>query len=235
MPTSQSSPAPAGIFAAPSFVARHLDPSKRLSETLVGLVMALTFTLGARYVIEAGPSATKKMLLGILGCNIAWGLIDGAMHVLSCTAERSRKARLLQSTREAANEEDALAILEQELDARLAPLTPPAEITRLGQVVLKRLENIPVERTRPKKEDIFGAFAVFFLVFLSTIPAALPFLVFGDRFLAVRISNLLLLAMLFLVGYRWARVTHGNPWIFGSSMLLVGMIMVGIDVALGGK
>jgi hypothetical protein len=235
MHTAQSSPAPTGIFAAQSFIVRHLDPPKRLSETLVGLIMALTFTLGARWVVEKGPSATTKMLLGILGCNIAWGLIDGAMHVLSCTAERSRKARLLVSTREAANEEDALAIIEEELGARLAPLTPQAELRRLGRVILERLEDIPIERTRPKKEDVYGAMAVFLLVFLATIPALLPFLLFGDRFLAVRVSNLLLLTMLFLVGYRWARITHGNPWIFGSSMLLVGMVMVGIDILLGGK
>jgi hypothetical protein len=40
--------------------------------------------------------------------------------------------------------------------------------------------------------------------------------------------------MLFLVGYRWARVTHNNPWIVGSIMLLVGLVMVAIAMALGG-
>jgi hypothetical protein len=34
--------------------------------------------------------------------------------------------------------------------------------------------------------------------------------------------TLLLLTMLFLVGYRWARATHSNPWIVGSIMLLGG-------------
>ena len=62
----------------------------------------------------------------------------------------------------------------------------------------------------------------------------MPFLVFRDRFLALRVSNFLLLTMLFLVGCRWARVTHSNPWIVGSIMLLVGLVMVAIAIALGG-
>jgi hypothetical protein len=42
------------------------------------------------------------------------------------------------------------------------------------------------------------------------------------------------LAMLYLVGYRWARATHNNPWIVGSILLLVGLVMVAIAMALGG-
>jgi len=51
---------------------------------------------------------------------------------------------------------------------------------------------------------------------------------------ALRVSNLLLLTMLFLVGYLWARATHSNPWIVGSILLLVGLVMVAIAMALGG-
>jgi VIT1/CCC1 family predicted Fe2+/Mn2+ transporter len=85
-----------------------------------------------------------------------------------------------------------------------------------------------------KPEDVYGAIAVFWLVFFSAIPAVVPFLVFSDRFVALRVSNLLLLTMLFLVGYRWARVTHSNPWIVGSILLLAGLVMVAIAMALGG-
>ena len=89
-------------------------------------------------------------------------------------------------------------------------------------------------QTLVKKEDVFGAIVIFWLVFLSTIPAVVPFLVFRDRFVALRVSNLLLLTILFLVGYRGARVTHSNPWIVGSTLLLVGLVMVAIAMALGG-
>jgi len=61
-----------------------------------------------------------------------------------------------------------------------------------------------------------------------------PFMVFHDRFLALRVSNFLLLTMLFLVGYRLARATQSNPWIVGSTLLLGGLAMVAIAIPLGG-
>ncbi len=56
--------------------------------------MALTFTLGAGLIIKGGEAATTRLLLGILGCNIVWGIVDGAMYVINSLLERSRKARL---------------------------------------------------------------------------------------------------------------------------------------------
>jgi hypothetical protein len=47
-------------------------------------------------------------LLGILVCNLAWGVIDGGMYVMTCMFDRGLKARLLLSLQEAANEADAL-------------------------------------------------------------------------------------------------------------------------------
>jgi hypothetical protein len=43
-----------------------------------------------------------------------------------------------------------------------------------------------------------------------------------------------LLTMLFLVGYRWARAPRSNLWVFGSTHMLVGLVMVVIVMALGG-
>jgi VIT1/CCC1 family predicted Fe2+/Mn2+ transporter len=120
------------------------------------------------------------------------------------------------------------------LDHDLEPFTSPQERAQLYPAVLKRLLQLTPQRTRVKKEDVYGAIAVFCLVFLSAIPGVAPFLVLQDRFLALRVSNLLLLTILFLIGYRWARTTHMNPWVVGSVLLLAGLAMVSISMALGG-
>jgi hypothetical protein len=217
-----------------SFVVRYLDPTEILSEVLFGLIMVLTFTLGAGLIVQEGDDATFRMLLGVVSCNVAWGLIDGVMYVLSSLCDRSRKACLIESLKEAASEEDALAMVGSELDHDLEPFTSPQERARLYPAVLKRLLKLTPQRTRVKKEDVYGAIGVFCLVFLSSIPGVAPFLVLQDRFVALRVSNLLLLTILFLVGYRWARATHMNPWIVGSVLLLVALAMVSISMALGG-
>ena len=40
--------------------------------------MVLTFT-GSLSVAEAGRDDVRTMLIGALGCNLAWGIIDGVL------------------------------------------------------------------------------------------------------------------------------------------------------------
>jgi hypothetical protein len=52
--------------------------------------------------------------------------------------------------------------------------------------------------------------------------------------LAARVSNALLLALLFVVGYRFARDTMAYPWLTGLAFLLFGLALVLVTIALGG-
>ena len=51
---------------------RVLDPMERISETLFGLIMALNFTRTLD-VATADSIKVQTMLIGALGCNLAWG------------------------------------------------------------------------------------------------------------------------------------------------------------------
>jgi VIT1/CCC1 family predicted Fe2+/Mn2+ transporter len=69
---------------------------------------------------------------------------------------------------------------------------------------------------------------------LSTVPAAVPFLLIDEPWRALRVSNALLVALLFAVGHRWGSYAHASPWWSGLAFLFAGMAMVGIAIALGG-
>jgi hypothetical protein len=61
-----------------SLVHRYVDPATSLGEILFGLIMTLTFTLGAGIIIEdEGREGARELLIAVIGCNIAWGVIDG--------------------------------------------------------------------------------------------------------------------------------------------------------------
>ena len=72
------------------------------------------------------------------------------------------------------------------------------------------------------------------LVFLTALPAAVPFMLMNDPVRALRVSNGLLVAMLFGVGYFWARETNANRIGTGLAMTVAGLILVGAAMALGG-
>ena len=62
---------------------------ERLSEILFGLIMVLTFTCSFS-VIRAGHEEVREMLIGALGCNLAWGIIDAVFYLMSRLSEQGQ-------------------------------------------------------------------------------------------------------------------------------------------------
>ena len=85
---SVPSPRPARPHLAGPF-RRVLEPIDRTSEILFGLIMVLTFT-GSLSVVGAGREDVRTMLVGALGCNLAWGIIDAVFYLMGCLAEKGR-------------------------------------------------------------------------------------------------------------------------------------------------
>ena len=64
-----------------------LDPISRYAEILFGLLMVLTFT-GGFNALEAGRAEVRDLLIAGIGCNIAWGMIDAIVYLITTLAER---------------------------------------------------------------------------------------------------------------------------------------------------
>src|SRR3954462_8619107 len=77
---------------------RVLEPIERISEVLFGIIMVLTFT-GSLSVAEAGREDVGTMLITALGCNLAWGIIDGIMFLMSRLSEQAHNIRTLVAVR----------------------------------------------------------------------------------------------------------------------------------------
>ena len=217
------------------FATQHLDPGSHMGEALFGLIMTLTFTLGADLVIqEEGREGARQMLIGILGCNLAWGIIDAVLYVLGCAFERGRVQRIGYEVRKAQNPDQARRFVAGELDELLAPLTDPQQRDALYSAIVRRVKT---ESTLPEpltRKDLLGGLESGLIVFSCSIPAVLPFLVFDQPQVALRVSNSILLALLYYLGYRHARHTLVKPWIAGLVFLLAGLFLVVLTILLGG-
>jgi hypothetical protein len=77
---------------------RVLEPISRVSEVLFGLIMVLTFT-GSLSVADAGRDDVRAMLIGALGCNFAWGVIDALLYVMGSDAEKNTGLATLRACR----------------------------------------------------------------------------------------------------------------------------------------
>lgn len=209
---------------------RLLEPVDRISEVLFGLIMALTFTCTLS-VASAGREEVREMLVGALGCNLAWGVVDGVMYILACLTESGQKLSALRASR-IEDPERGLLILSSALPPLIASVMEPAELESIRQ----RLRALPEppQQVRLTRKDLLGAAAVFLLVFLSTFPVAVPFLLVNDARSALRISNAVAIGMLFLGGYAYAHHAGMRRWLLGIGMVLLGSLLVAMTIALGG-
>jgi VIT1/CCC1 family predicted Fe2+/Mn2+ transporter len=208
-----------------------LEPHERVAEVLFGLIMVLTFT-GSLSVAEADRADIRTMLIGALGCNLAWGIIDGVLYLMGCLAEKSRGLMTLRAVRKATDPQKAQGLLADALPAVVASVLQPGELNTMAER-LKELPE-PPERARLRAVDWRGALGVFLLVFLSTLPVVIPFIFMTDARVAMRVSNLIAVAMLFAAGYTFGRITGSRPWVVGISMVILGAVLVALTMALGG-
>src|SRR6188508_2517367 len=93
---------------------RVLDPIDRVSEVLFGLIMVLTFT-GSLSVAEAGRDDVRAMLIGALGCNLAWGIIDAMLYLMGCLAEKGQSLTTYLAVRRATDPQKAQRLIADSL------------------------------------------------------------------------------------------------------------------------
>ena len=210
---------------------RLLDPVDRASEILFGLIMVLSIT-GSLSVVDAGRADVRTMLVAALGCNLAWGIIDGVFYLMGCLAEAARKIMVWDAVRNGADPEAARRDLAGALPPPVASALQPGELEaiRLRLVALPE----PADRALLRRHDWLGAMGVFLLVFLSTFPVVLPFIFMKEVTLALRVSNAIAIVLLFVTGRSFGRHIGRRPVWTGIAMVVLGGVLVGLTIALGG-
>jgi VIT1/CCC1 family predicted Fe2+/Mn2+ transporter len=208
-----------------------LDPIDRNAEVLFGLFMVMTFT-GTLSVATAGREEVRTMLVAAIGCNAAWGLVDGVMYVLRSLVTRGRKAALVREVRASASPAAGQALIAAELGVLATPMNAQ-HLEHLRQWVLQ----LPAQAAAPPRlqlRELQAACGVFLLVFLSTFPVVLPFIFVDELRLAMRLSSLIAISMMFLCGYAWGRHAGVNAWGAGLAMMLLGALLETAVMLLGG-
>lgn len=213
------------------FITRHLDPGDRIGETLFGLIMALGFTGAVRLGID--DTTSRELLVAILGCNIAWGIVDGVMYVMLAMFERGRTARIGRAVR-VSDEDGAMAAVEREVAGPLGAITTEDERRTICRILVGGIRRSEPPRTGVRRDEVLGGVAVALLITIMTLPIVAPFAFIEDAWAAARASNGIALAMLFVLGVRWGSYTGARPWATGLVMIAIGIVLVGVTIALGG-
>jgi len=219
-----------------------INPIDRLSETMFSILIMLFFTLV--YRVNQYPSFTfyenqetiiSNMILGALITVISWGFFDGVMYALFSLLERSEKHRLLKSIQTADDDATAVEVIADELDYILEPITKEDQRTSLYQNILGFLRNSQPQNINFKREDFTAILGHVFVAVIAIIPSMIPLVIFRQNVeLAIRSSNIVSFAVLFISGYQWGKYTGVAPWKTGMLITAVGVLTVIIGILLGG-
>ena len=211
--------------------ARVLDPVDRVTEVIFGLLMAMTFT-GTISVATSDQAAERTMMIAALGCNLAWGLADAVMYLLRTLIERTRNRTLFAHLRSGADAASGQALIADALPPRIAAAAGTEGLEALRQRLIAA-PAIPAHSSLGL-DDFKGALGVFLLVVVATFPLVVPFLLLEQTQLAVRLSNLIGLAVLFVAGWMLARYAGAKPWQGAVALTVTGALLILAIIALGG-
>ena len=172
------------------------------------------------------------MLIGALGCNLAWGIVDGGLYLLARINEQGRNILTLRAVRQASDPAQAQRAIADAMPPALASVLPSEQLELMRQ----KLQQLPEPPARPKLtgRDWSGALGLCLLSFLATFPVVIPFIFLSDAKFALRVSYAVAIIMLFFCGWAFGVQSGIRPWAAGLSMVAVGCTLVGIAVALGG-
>jgi hypothetical protein len=208
-----------------------LDPIDRISEVLFGLIMVLSFT-GSISVVSDGRAEISELLWAALGCNLAWGIIDAIFYLMGTVFSRGHSLSVLRRLKVTQDKETSRNLLKDELPLLLSAILKPEEVDGLSERLVK-LESLPTKKII-SSSDLRSAFLIFLLVFICTFPVALPFAVFKNTSLALRISNGIALVILFFGGISVGKYAGFKPFWTGTIIMVLGIILVALTMALGG-
>jgi len=210
---------------------RLLNPIERTSEILFGLIMVLTFTTSIS-VANGGEEDTRTILTGAIGCNLAWGFVDAVMYLMSNFMSRARGLATVRAVRATRDPDAAHRLILEALPSILAQTVTPAEVESLRERVGAMPD--PADTVAFTGADFARALGVFLLVFVSTLPVVLPFVVIDDTRTALRASNAIAILLLFGAGWSLGSYSGRPGWRAGLGMVLIGLVLVAITVAMGG-
>ena len=216
--------------AASKPIGTMLEPMERIAEILFGVIMTLTFT--CTLAVTADQLQVHTMLIGVLGCNLAWGIIDAGVYLITRINTEGRIIAAVRAIREAVDGRAARQILANSFNPALASALSNEQLESMRQNLRQMPE--PLQRPKLTKRDWLGAGGLCLLCFVSTLPIALPFIFVSDARLALRISNAVAVALLALCGYAFGYRSGIPPWVTALVMVAFGAAMVGVAIALGG-
>lgn len=223
-------------------VSNLVAPIDALTASIYSILIVLTFTLSVA-IAKRWPDTEQpipegfgtELFLAVLGAAVAWGLIDGLMLALLSVLSRGEKHRFLQTLQAAESDDEAVAVIADELDYVLEPIAGESKRALLYADVLDHLRDSSPRPVGFQREDLVEGLGTALVAVVAVLPSLVPlWMLRGEPLLALRVSNIVSFVVLFALGYRWGVHAGANRWKTGLVLVLAAAGLTAIAIPLGG-
>ena len=202
------------------------------AEVIYSVIIAMTFTSTLRGLTLEIPYYT--VVYSALFCCIAWGIADGLFYAWERRHIIKTENEIIESSKSEHNEY-AISLIREELDDTILRKINEKNREELYKKLVEHLAEVGIlekPSTRDSASIILGTFLTSTIAGLIVIA---PFLLMDDLSIALNISNLLGILLLFIIGYyRSEGQDLSAKLIIGLGTAFIGIIIAIITILLGG-
>jgi VIT1/CCC1 family predicted Fe2+/Mn2+ transporter len=205
------------------------------AEILYGAIIAMTFTSALREIPDVLEFAVMSVVWTALFCCIAWGLADGLFYLWEREYIVRQENRIIASSRSAAGNQAAVAMLGEQLDDSILRNVPRERRAELYEGLSRSLAGAADREKVTAREAGTLVLGTLVRSALAGLVIVAPFFLVDDLELALDASNLLGILLLFAVGYTRALDRDlASRLVNGLAAAMIGVIIAVITIALGG-
>jgi hypothetical protein len=206
------------------------------AEIIYGVIIAMTFTSALRDLPWAflERMLVERTVYTALFCCMAWGVADGLFYLWERNYLIRQENRIIELSK-SAQTEPAVTLVESQLEDTVLRNVPGEQRHELYRKLVQFLSGAGTREKLSLREGFTIVGGTFIRSALAGVVVILPFFATTDVNLALKVSNLLGILLLFAVGYLRALDREFSQRIImavGTSM--IGIVITAITVVLGG-
>jgi VIT1/CCC1 family predicted Fe2+/Mn2+ transporter len=198
-------------------------------EIVSGLFIVLIMTNGLTLFSKDSLSINRTFFVFVIvAVNLLWGIFDGLMLIFTNLLEEGRYNKMI-SRIKSSDKKLATELIKNELGDTIINRCDKETREQLIETVLNNFSSTPsaiFKKPKISQNDIIAALICTFFVFLPCIVILPFFLLINNLTLAILVSNIISLGMLFAFGYKLGSCTDRNKIITGMIIMLIGLVII---------
>jgi hypothetical protein len=204
------------------------------AEVMYAVIIAMTFTSTLRGHDDIYETLYQTIVYSALFCCIAWGVADGLFYAWERRHNIKTENEIIESSKSEHNEA-AISLIREELDDTILRNLNKKNREELYQKLVKHLAEVGIREKPSARDSVNIILATFLISTIAGLIVVAPFLLMDDLSIALNISNMLGISLLFIIGYYRS---HGQDrsakLIIGLGTAAIGLIIAIITILLGG-